>query len=217
MANRSSALDWIETADDYFGEGKNREFDFVIFLLGKNDKIYPELKKHSLCTSGYVSQVVKARSMQKKGVLSVCSKILLQLNAKLRGVSYKVNFSNTITERKFMVIGVETSRIRQGKKTGVAMVATINDSFTEFKDLSLGQNHVCVASSLSASKHNIKIYKTTQASNNLMEVISLTAGENAVIEKPAPKDKDNRHRNNVHKQTQGNEINSAHRHTPPHT
>ena len=132
MPNRSSALDWIETADDYFGEGKNREFDFIIFLLGKNDRIYPELKKHSLCTSGYVSQVVKARSMQKKGVLSVCSKILLQLNAKLRGVSYKVNFSNTITERKFMVIGVETSRIRQGKKTGVAMVATINDSFTDF-------------------------------------------------------------------------------------
>ena len=31
-----------------------------------------------------------------------------------------------------MVIGVETSRIRQGKKTGVAMVATINDSFTDF-------------------------------------------------------------------------------------
>ena len=132
MENRSSSIDWIETADDYFGEGKKREFDFVIFLLGKNDRIYPELKKHSLCTSGYVSQVVKAKSIQKKGVLSVCSKILLQLNAKLRGISYKINFSNTITERKFMVIGVDTSRIKQGKKTGVAMVATINDSFTDF-------------------------------------------------------------------------------------
>ena len=68
------------------------------------------------------------------------------------------------------------------------LAVEVDNSFTEFKDLSLGQNHVCVASSLSASKHNIKVYKTTQANNNLMEVISLTASENAVIEKPAPKD-----------------------------
>ena len=132
MQNKSSPTDWKETADEYFGPGKEREFDFVVFLLGKNDnKLYPELKKHSLCTSGYVSQVVKARSMQKKGVLSVCSKILLQLNAKLRGVSYKVNFDNSVKDRKLMVVGVDSSRIK-GKKTGVAMVATINDTFTDF-------------------------------------------------------------------------------------
>ena len=132
MQNKSSPTDWKETADEYFGPGKEREFDFVVFLLGKNDnKLYPELKKHSLCTSGYVSQVVKARSMQKKGVLSVCSKILLQLNAKLRGVSYKVNFDNSVKDRKLMVVGVDSSRIK-GKKTGIAMVATINDTFTDF-------------------------------------------------------------------------------------
>ena len=131
MANRSAAIDWKETADEYFGPGKEREYDFVVFLLGKNDKLYPELKKHSLCTCGYVSQVVKAKSIQKKGVMSVCSKILLQLNAKMRGVNYKVNFDKTIKDRKFMVVGVESSRIK-GNKTGVAMVATVNDSFTDF-------------------------------------------------------------------------------------
>ena len=131
MKNKSSALDWIDTADDYFGEGKEREYDFVVFLLGKNDKIYPDLKKHSLCTCGYISQVVKASSIKKKGVMSVCSKILLQLNAKLRGVSYRVNFDNTIKDRKFMVVGVDSSRFK-GSKTGVAMVATINDTFTDF-------------------------------------------------------------------------------------
>ena len=131
MKNFSSALDWTDTADDYFGAGKEREYDFVVFLLGKNDKIYPDLKKHSLCTCGYISQVVKASSIKKKGVMSVCSKILLQLNAKLRGVSYKVNFDNTIKDRKFMVVGVDSSRFK-GSKTGVAMVATINDTFTDF-------------------------------------------------------------------------------------
>ena len=131
MPNRSTATDWKETADDYFGEGKQRDFDFVIFLLGKNDRLYTELKRHSLCKCGYVSQVVKAKSLSKKGVLSVCSKILLQINAKLRGISYKVSFGNEINDRKFMAVGVESCRIK-GKKTGVAMVATINDSFTDF-------------------------------------------------------------------------------------
>ena len=131
MKNFSSALDWTDTADDYFGAGKEREYDFVVFLLGKNDKIYPDLKKHSLCTCGYISQVVKASSIKKKGVMSICSKILLQLNAKLRGVSYRVNFDNTIKDRKFMVVGVDSSRFK-GSKTGVAMVATINDTFTDF-------------------------------------------------------------------------------------
>ena len=131
MENFSSWKDWIETADEYFGKGVKREFDFVVFLLGKNDKIYPELKKHSLCTSGYVSQVVKVRSIKKKGALSVCSKILLQLNAKLRGVSYKAAFDNSIKDRKFMVIGVDSSRFK-GNKTGVAMVATIDNNFTDF-------------------------------------------------------------------------------------
>ena len=164
MQNKSSPTDWKETADEYFGPGKEREFDFVVFLLGKNDnKLYPELKKHSLCTSGYVSQVVKARSMQKKGVLSVCSKILLQLNAKLRGVSYEVNFDNSVKDRKLMVVGVDSSRIK-GKKTGVAMVATINDTFTDFynkEDIIKEENYkeqlqYCVSSFIEEA---VEVYK----------------------------------------------------------
>ena len=131
MNNNSKAVDWTDTAEDYFGKGVKREFDFVVFLLGKNDKIYAQLKKHSLCKNGYVSQVVKARSIQKKGAMSVCSKILLQLNAKLGGVSYKASMDKTVQERKLMVVGVDSSHIK-GKRTGVAMVATLNDSYTDF-------------------------------------------------------------------------------------
>lgn len=131
MQNKSSAKDWTDTADDYFGKGKKREFDFVIFLLGKNDKIYPQLKKHSLCKNGYVSQVVKARSIQKKGAMSVCSKILLQINAKLGGVSYKAITDKTINDLGLMVVGVDSSHVKK-HGTGVAMVATINKTFTDF-------------------------------------------------------------------------------------
>ena len=132
MQNKSTAKDWMDTAEDYFGKGVKREYDFVVFLLGKNDKIYAQLKKHSLCKNGYVSQVVKARTMQKKGgAMSVCSKILLQVNAKLGGVSYKAVLDKTVSERQLMIVGVDSSHIK-GKRTGVAMVATINDSFTDF-------------------------------------------------------------------------------------
>ena len=131
MPNKSTAKDWTDTADDYFGKNVKREYDFVVFLLGKNEKIYPQLKRHSLCKNGYVSQVVKARSIQKKGAMSVCSKILLQINAKLGGISYKSVVDKTVSERKLMVVGVDSSHIK-GKRTGVAMVATINDSYTDF-------------------------------------------------------------------------------------
>ena len=131
MKNKSSAKKWMETADEYFSEDK-QDYSFALFLLGKNDSIYPQLKKHSLCRNGYVSQVVKARSIQKKGgIMSVCSKILLQINAKLGGISYKAVINKEINDRKLMVIGVDSSHIK-GKRTGVAMVSTINDSFTDF-------------------------------------------------------------------------------------
>ena len=130
IRNNSSAKDWTATADDYFGKNKN-DYDFAVFLLGRNDKIYAELKKHSLCRNGYVSQVVKAKSMQKKGIMHICSKILLQINAKLRGISFKTIQDKSINDRKIMVIGVDSSHINN-KGTGVGMVATINDSFTDF-------------------------------------------------------------------------------------
>ena len=165
MENRSSAEDWMATADDYFGKGKKRQFDFVIFLLGKNDKIYPKLKKHSLCQNGYVSQVVKAASMRKKGgAMSVCSKILLQINAKLGGVSYKAEINKTVGDRKFMIVGVDTSHIKR-HGTGVAMVATINNSFTNFynkeeivkeSDNKKNQLQYCVSSFIEEA---VEVYK----------------------------------------------------------
>ena len=62
--------------------------------------------------------------------MSVCSKILLQINSRLGGMSYEIQ-DKSINDRKIMVVGVDSSHIN-GKGTGVAMVATINDSFTNF-------------------------------------------------------------------------------------
>ena len=128
MPNHSKYEDWIAAAEDYMKPNNN--YKFIVFLLDRNDFIYSKLKQHSLCTNGYVSQVIKVKSL-KKNAMSVCSKILLQINAKLRGVNYKIKIDKTIENRKLMVIGVDSSHIR-GKRTGVAMVATMDNNFTDF-------------------------------------------------------------------------------------
>ena len=127
MDDRASAKEWVDSVEDYLSNG---DYQFVVFLLDRNDYIYKQLKVHSLCHNGYVSQVVKANSLR-KNALSVCSKILLQINSKLSGVSYMPKFDDDVKKRKLMIIGVDSSHIR-GKRTGVAMVATINTSFTNF-------------------------------------------------------------------------------------
>ena len=127
MDDYDNADTWVNTASDYM---KNKEYSFALFLLDKNDRIYKNIKIYSLCRGGYVSQVVKASSLR-KNPLSVCSKILLQINAKLSGVSYIAKFDKSIKDLKLMIIGVDSSHIK-GQRTGVAMVATINTSFTNF-------------------------------------------------------------------------------------
>ena len=135
MEDNDNEEEWAHTANDYMKEvsekDKNaKKYSFALFLLDRNDRIYSTLKYYSLCEHGYISQVVKASSLH-KNALSVCSKILLQINAKLSGVSYIAKFDKNIKDRNLMIIGVDSSHIR-GKRTGVAMVATINPSFTNF-------------------------------------------------------------------------------------
>ena len=135
MGDNDDEEEWAQTANDYMKKisekDKNvKKYSFALFLLDRNDIIYSTLKYYSLCEHGYISQVVKASSLH-KNALSVCSKILLQINAKLSGVSYIAKFDKNIKDRNLMIIGVDSSHIR-GKRTGVAMVATINPSFTNF-------------------------------------------------------------------------------------
>ena len=49
LKNSSSAKDWNNIADDYFIINKNN-YDFAVFLLGRNDKIYAELNSYFYVT-----------------------------------------------------------------------------------------------------------------------------------------------------------------------
>ena len=55
----------------------------------------------------------------------------MQINAKIRGISYITEIDDNIKKQNLMVIGVDSSHIK-GKRTGVAMVGTINNTFTDF-------------------------------------------------------------------------------------
>ena len=77
-----------------------------------------------------MSQVVKTTSLKSKGMMSTCSKILIQINAKLGGISYKTIIDDVIKERDLMVVGVDSSHFN--KYTAVAMVSTIDNSFADF-------------------------------------------------------------------------------------
>jgi hypothetical protein len=63
MNDHSKYKEWLETVEDYMNQNNN--YKFVVFLLDRNDYIYSKLKKHSLCTNGYISQVIKVKSLKK--------------------------------------------------------------------------------------------------------------------------------------------------------
>ena len=120
--------DWTNQVNAYMNRKK---YQFVLFLLfDKFEKCYAPLKIDSLVNKGYFSQVVKVSSL-KKNLMSVCSKILYQINSKLGGYSYLVRFDKEITDKKLMIVGIDFSHVPR-KGTGVAMVSTINKEFTEF-------------------------------------------------------------------------------------
>ena len=135
--------DWADVVEQELKYRKNCKF--VIFLINnKTDKLYIPLKKHSLCTKGYVSQVIKYESIMKamkgkRGPDSYFSKILLQINNKLGGFNYFLDTDDYIKKRNIMLIGIDTSHTwsrRSGnfynKLAGIAMVATKDKQFSKF-------------------------------------------------------------------------------------
>ena len=130
MSSDCSEKGWIENIEYYLSEN-NERYSFVMFLLEKNKNLYEKLIQHSLYKLGYVSQVVNIKKTEYRNSLSICSKILLQLNSKLGGISYKIDFYDNKIYQNLMIVGVSSSHITN-KRTGIGMVATINDSFTNF-------------------------------------------------------------------------------------
>ena len=54
--------DWTKEIESYM---EKEDYKFVIYLLDNEDNFYKDLKFHSLCHNGYVSQIVKFKSLKK--------------------------------------------------------------------------------------------------------------------------------------------------------
>ena len=89
MSNNSKAKVWASKAEEYIGKGK-KDYSFAVFLIGDDDELYTKLKIHSLCTNGYISQIIKSRTVKKKGLMIIRTKILFKLNDKIGGAYYKI-------------------------------------------------------------------------------------------------------------------------------
>jgi uncharacterized protein YwlG (UPF0340 family) len=63
--------------------------------------------------------------------MSILSNLAKQINSKLGGYCYRINFEKEITKSNLMIVGVDSSHI-SGKRTGVAMCATTDKLFTQY-------------------------------------------------------------------------------------
>ena len=118
-------------AEDYiaaFDENMKAELDFVVFLLPPQAKgIYSFLKIH-MFLKGLPSQVIVSRTLQ-KNIMSVCSKIILQINAKRNGDLWYLTYPRGLPPLT-MICGIDVSR--EGGLSVLSMTSSINQYFSKF-------------------------------------------------------------------------------------
>ena len=117
---------WIETIEDYF---KKKNYQFVLFLIDKNNDLYNALKKHSFIHKGYISQIVRITTLKKSPNI-IAKNILIQINAKINGVLNKIQFDKKILDLNLMIIGIDSYQSK--KKSIFSMVATMDCNFSQF-------------------------------------------------------------------------------------
>lgn len=102
----------------------------VAILPNKNEDLYSMIKRHCIIKTPTPSQCVVAALLKKpKGLMSVATKIALQMNCKLGGQLWTVK----IPIKGVMVIGFDTYHDSQRKGQSVgALVASYNQSLTQF-------------------------------------------------------------------------------------
>lgn len=119
-------------------------YNLVLILLDdylKYQGMYDPLKSHSLEIKGYPTQILLTNCLNNnRRKLSIVSNILLQVNTKLNGASYKVEFSKEIKDKNFMIVGVDSSG-HKNESMSVAMCASIDSNFTKYTNKKFDKNN----------------------------------------------------------------------------
>jgi aubergine-like protein len=101
----------------------------MVILPNVNEELYAMVKRQCYVQSPVPSQIVTGRVLSKpKGLMSVATKIALQINCKLGGQPWAVNIPLTGT----MMVGYDAFHdSQQGKSVG-ALVASLNKDCTQY-------------------------------------------------------------------------------------
>ena len=117
----------------------NEKTQFVLALLTPEDKkyerLYPLFKRYTFIEKPVPSQVVISSSIyDEKKVKSVCSKIILQINAKLGSTLWAANIENLgIANKDIMLIGADVfHNTQKNKQSVIGLCASFDPSFTKY-------------------------------------------------------------------------------------
>lgn len=101
---------------------------FIVFILpGQKGKgtCYSEIKSLLISKIPVPSQVVLGSTISRgKNLRSICTKILIQMNAKLGGIPWSID-KLPFDDQPTMIVGIDTFKQR-GQKTILALVASVN-------------------------------------------------------------------------------------------
>lgn len=111
----------------------NPETQIVITILPtKRAQTYGTIKSELLCKFGVASQCVVAGTLLKKGALmSVVTKILVQMNCKMGGAAWSI--ASPITTPNVMIVGLDVCHDTQRKSQSVVgFTATMDAAFSKY-------------------------------------------------------------------------------------
>ncbi|XP_046667762.1 piwi-like protein Siwi [Homalodisca vitripennis] len=138
MAFRISEPEYLDIRDDrtqYYIESLdqaisqlNPQLILVVLLNQKADR-YSAIKKKTLVDRAVPTQVVLAKNLNKKSVMSIATKVAIQMNCKIGGAPWSV----TMPLNGLMVVGFDVCHDAKSKgKSCGAMVASLNKAMTRY-------------------------------------------------------------------------------------
>lgn len=143
---------WIRELQKNLNDG----IQMVVLILpgakGKNT-LYDDIKRYLLTEYPIPSQVVLAGTISRgKNLRSIISKVLIQMNAKLGGIPWAVD-KLPFMDKPTMICGLDVFHATNlGKKSVLALAASMNNSATTYWSTSVvqddvgqeGSNNLCV-------------------------------------------------------------------------
>ncbi|KAF0991535.1 hypothetical protein HZS_5224, partial [Henneguya salminicola] len=146
----SSASDFVRG----FSEIRKKDYDMALFLIPPNRKeIYDAIKVTCCVEIPIPSQVVLTKTVTRpKGVMSVATKISVQICAKLGGEPWCV----AIPSKQKMIVGIDVCHDTGSKANSwLGFVASLNNSFTRYYSKATRQpSRTEIADSLYANMKN---------------------------------------------------------------